>query len=93
MNFAVTFLSPILFNNLKYWIFLIFAASNSFAGVWTWLYSPETGGRSFEENVRFFEDASEHKTWRVHKINDKEFVSMPKEKGEEGGERQPLLDN
>jgi hypothetical protein len=37
MNFAVTFLSPILFNNLDYWIFLVFAATNSIAGVWTWV--------------------------------------------------------
>lgn len=36
-NFAVTFLSPILFNNLKYWIFLIFAGSNALAGLWTWV--------------------------------------------------------
>ena len=36
-NFAVTFLSPILFNNLYYWIFLVFAITNAFAGVWTWV--------------------------------------------------------
>ena len=36
-NFAVTFLSPIFFNNLKYWIFLIFAGTNAFAGIWTWV--------------------------------------------------------
>lgn len=38
-NFAVTFLSPLLFNSLNYWIFLIFAATNVFAGVWTWVCS------------------------------------------------------
>lgn len=37
MNFAVTFLSPLLFNNLNYWIFLIFAGTNTFAGIWTWV--------------------------------------------------------
>ena len=36
-NFAVTFLSPILFNNLDYWIFLVFAITNAFAGIWTWV--------------------------------------------------------
>ena len=38
-NFAITFLTPILFNNLSYWIFLIFAFTNAFAGWWTWVSS------------------------------------------------------
>lgn len=36
-NFAVTLLTPIGFNNLDYWLFLIFAATNLFAGWWTWV--------------------------------------------------------
>ena len=36
-NFAVTLLTPIVFNNLKYWLFLIFAATNAFAMWWTWV--------------------------------------------------------
>lgn len=36
-NFAVTLLTPIGFNNLKYWLFLVFAATNLFAGWWTWV--------------------------------------------------------
>ena len=36
-NFAVTLLSPIGFNNLKYWLLLIFAGTNLFAGLWTWV--------------------------------------------------------
>lgn len=67
-NFAVTLLSPLLFNNLAFWIFLIFAATNLFAGVWTWLYLPESGGRSFEDNQQFFEDAKEEGSWRVSKV-------------------------
>ena len=38
-NFAVTLLTPIGFNNLKYWLFLVFAATNTFAGWWTWVSS------------------------------------------------------
>lgn len=34
-NFAVTLLTPIVFNNLRYWLFLVFAATNLFAGWWT----------------------------------------------------------
>ena len=36
-NFAVTLLTPIGFNNLSYWLFLVFAATNLFAGWWTWV--------------------------------------------------------
>lgn len=55
-------------------------------------YSPETGGRSFEDNQAFFEDAKEHSTWTVRKINNGEFTHMPNEKAEdEEGESAPLL--
>lgn len=36
-NFAVTLLTPIVFNNLNYWLFLVFAVTNLFAGWWTWV--------------------------------------------------------
>ena len=36
-NFAVTLLTPIGFNNLSYWLFLVFAVTNGFAGWWTWV--------------------------------------------------------
>jgi MFS family permease len=36
-NFAVTLLTPIGFNNLDYWLFLIFSVTNGFAGWWTWV--------------------------------------------------------
>lgn len=72
-NFAVTLLTPILFNSLKYWLFLVFAATNLFAGAWTYLYQPESGGRSFEENQEFFEAAKEEGTWNVNKVLKGEF--------------------
>jgi len=94
-NFAVTLLTPIGFNNLKYWLFLVFAATNTFAGLWTWAYSPETGGRSFEENQEFFDSAKEDRTWIVRKVDGGKFETMPKKEsdGEEAGsgERSPLL--
>ena len=113
-NFAVTLLTPIGFNNLNYWLFLVFAVTNFFAAWWTWVcpnlsyetlsikpfsnilqtYSPETGGRSFEENQAFFEDAKDHNTWRVGKICKGDYKRMPKnEKGGEDGESAPLLGN
>ena len=54
-------------------------------------YSPETGGRTFEENVQFFNDAKEHNTWRVHKINRGEFKKMPKGEKDIPDENVPLL--
>ena len=36
-NFAVTLLTPIGFNNLSYWLFLVFAGTNFFAMWWTWV--------------------------------------------------------
>jgi hypothetical protein len=76
-NFAITLLTPIIFNNLNYWIFLIFAATNAFAGLWTYVYLPETGNRSFEDNQEFFELAREANTWRVGKVNGGAYLRMP----------------
>lgn len=36
-NFAVTLLTPILFNNLKFWFFLVLAITNLFAAWWTFV--------------------------------------------------------
>lgn len=91
-NFAVTLLTPIMFNNLSYWLFLVFAATNAFAGAWTYLYCPESGGRSFEENQKFFKEAKEAGTWRVSKVCKGEFKRMPYPNSEDDqSERAPLL--
>lgn len=91
-NFVVTLITPILFNNLKYWFFLVLAFTNTFAGVWTWLYCPESGGRSFEENQGFFEEAKEAGTWRVGAVKKGEYKKMPyPAKEDEEGESAPLL--
>ncbi|KAF2753445.1 general substrate transporter [Pseudovirgaria hyperparasitica] len=89
-NFAVTLTTPIMFNNLKYWLFLVFAATNAFAGIWTYLYLPESGGRSFEENQKYFDDAKEQGTWRVSKIENGVYRRLPYG-GDLEGERTPLL--
>lgn len=91
-NFAVTLLTPIGFNNLEYFLLLVFAATNSIAWVLTYLYCPETGNRTFEENQEFFTAAGEKGTWRVAKVDGGEYRSLPKG-GDEGveGETSPLL--
>lgn len=76
-NFAVTFLTPLGFNYLKYWLFVVFAATNVFAGWWTWRFSPETGGRSFEENQEFFVTAKAEGSWVVKKVDGGKFQRMP----------------
>ncbi|RDW91309.1 putative major myo-inositol transporter iolT [Coleophoma crateriformis] len=88
-NFTVTLLAPIGFNNLKYWLFLVFAATNTFAGWWTWKYSPESGGRSFEENQEFFISAVNDKSWSVKKVDGGKFLRMPG--NDIDTEREPLL--
>lgn len=91
-NFAVTLLSPILFNNLEYWIFIIFAATNGIAGLWTFLYLPESGGRSFEDNQQFFEDAKEEGTWRVSKVAGGQYKKLAYGGTvQDDGEIEPLL--
>lgn len=91
-NFAITLLTPIMFNTLKYWIFLVFTGTNLVAGLWTYLYIPESGGRSFEENQKFFEDANDEKSWRVGKVAKGEYKHLPYPKPDgESGETQPLL--
>ena len=42
-NFAVTLLTPIGFNNLNYWLFLVFAFTNLFAAWWTWVRLQTSG--------------------------------------------------
>lgn len=96
-NFAITFLTPVMFNNLSYFIFLVFACTNLVAGVWTWIYLPESGGRSFEDNQQFFTDAKEAGTWRVGKVSGGEYKVFkypnPKDGNDElvDSERVPLL--
>ncbi|KAI9725721.1 MAG: hypothetical protein M1828_002604 [Chrysothrix sp. TS-e1954] len=95
-NFGVTFITPVLFNNLSFWIFLVFALTNSFAGLWTYVYQPETGGRSFEENQVFFEEAKKAGSWRVSKVRDGAYRYLPGKKKDDDendlvGERAPLL--
>ena len=90
-NFAVTLLTPIGFNNLKYWLFLVFAGTNAYAGWWTWVYSPETGGRSFEENQEFFRAAKEEDSWAVREVDGGKFKTMPSKEDEERSEERSLL--
>ena len=94
-NFAITFLTPVLFNNLDYYIFLVFAGTNAFAGMWTYVYLPETGGRTFDENMEFFKEAAEQGTWRVSKVGKGEWKKMvypdPEGEGNVDAERVPLL--
>ncbi|KAF2422080.1 general substrate transporter [Tothia fuscella] len=89
-NFAVTLLTPVIFNNLNYYLFIIFAATNAFAGIWTWLYLPETGNRSFEENQEFFEAAADERSWMVRKVKGGKYLKMPYNGGGDA-ERTPLL--
>ncbi|OTB04740.1 hypothetical protein M426DRAFT_320603 [Hypoxylon sp. CI-4A] len=92
-NFLVTLLTPIGFNHLKYWLFLVFVVTNILAGLLTWLFSPETGGRSFEENQTFFISAREEGYWMVKKVAGGKFLTMPpKENDAENAEEERAKD-
>ena len=54
------------------------------------MYQPETGGRSFEENQRFFKEAKKEGSWAVKCVKDGQWLSMPLP-NDESGEREPLL--
>ncbi|KIX94983.1 uncharacterized protein Z520_09293 [Fonsecaea multimorphosa CBS 102226] len=83
-NFAVTLLTPIGFDHLEYYLFLVFAATNAFAGLWTYLYCPESGNRTFEENQEFFKAAAaETGSWVVSRVVDGEFKVLPQKEVEE----------
>jgi MFS family permease len=88
-NFTITLLTPIGFNNLEYYLFLVFAVTNAFAGVWTYLYCPESGHRTFEENQDFFKEAVEKGSWIVSRVRDGEFKVLPDAEGE-GDEEQEI---
>ncbi|KAK9799939.1 putative Major facilitator superfamily (MFS) profile domain-containing protein [Seiridium cardinale] len=95
-NFAITFLTPIMFNNLAYYIYLVFACTNAAAGIWTYFYLPESGNRSFEDNVQFFTEARKVGSWSVSHIKNGEWKSMPYgdvllDGSDEARERAPLL--
>ena len=56
------------------------------------LCSPETGGRSFEENALFFVVAKEQETWQVRKVNHGDFCHMPRDAEEKADDEEtPLL--
>jgi hypothetical protein len=94
-NFAVTLLTPIGFNNLKYWLFAVFCVTNVFAGWWTKKYLPESGSRTFEENQEFFQEAEEKGAWSVKKVKEGRWLHLPDQedgdskKGDD--ESEPLL--
>jgi len=77
---------------MGYALFAVFAGTNCFAGAWTYVYMPETGGRSFDENLEFFEKAKEVGCWRVGAVEGGRWRVMPYSKPGGGeGESQPLL--
>ena len=90
-NFAVTLLTPIGFNNLTYWLFLVFCVTNAFSGWWTWMYCLESGHRTFEENQEFFQEADEKGSWTVRRVKGGEWLRLPGDTGKEDGESEPLL--
>lgn len=89
-DIAVTLLTPLGFNRLEFVLLLVFAATNALAGILTYLFVPESGWRTFEENQEFFRRAAEEGSWRVKRAADGVFGDLPhvKDDGERGQQRQ-----
>jgi hypothetical protein len=70
--------------------------TNTVAGVWTYFYLPETGNRSFDENILFFQEAQAIGSWLVSRVGNGEWKNMPYgvvllDGSEEAREQEPLL--
>lgn len=90
-NFAITLLTPITFNNLNYYLFLVFAATNAISWLWTRIYLHESGNSSFEENQEFFEEAKNVGSWKVNKVRGGKWLRMPYGQSKKMAEEEPLL--
>lgn len=55
------------------------------------MYCPESGGRAFEENQDFFDEAAEKGNWGVRKVKKGEWLHMPDPEKNQDGESAPLL--
>uniref|UniRef100_A0A060T5U5 ARAD1B10296p n=1 Tax=Blastobotrys adeninivorans TaxID=409370 RepID=A0A060T5U5_BLAAD len=69
-NFLVVMITPIAFHNIKYYTYTIFAVINALIFVATYIFFPETKGRSLEEMDKIFEQSNPKTPWDVVKIAD-----------------------
>ncbi|KAG7908130.1 hypothetical protein KL906_003547 [Ogataea polymorpha] len=67
-NFMVVMITPIAFNNIKCYTYLIFCAINFLMIFVVYFLYPETKGRSLEEIDLFFEKSNPWKPWDVVRI-------------------------
>lgn len=64
-NFLVVMITPIAFYNIKHFTYTIFCAINACIFVATYIFFPETQGRSLEEIDKIFENANPKTPWDV----------------------------
>jgi sugar porter (SP) family MFS transporter len=67
-NFMVVLVTPIAFTQIKYFTYTVFAVLNMLILVATWIFYPETAGRSLEEVDKIFEQSNPRTPWDVVKI-------------------------
>lgn len=71
-NFAVVMLTPILFERIAHYTYLVFAIINCLIFVATYFFLPETAGRSLEEIDEIFAKSNSRTPWDVVWIAAKE---------------------
>jgi hypothetical protein len=67
-NFMVVMITPVSFTNIKYYTYTVFCALNLLILVATYIFYPETAGRSLEEIDHIFERSNPRTPWDVVKI-------------------------
>ena len=50
---------------------------NTFTGLWTYLYCPESGPRTFEGGQEFFREAWVEKSWVISRIGAGKLKTLP----------------
>ncbi|ANB14700.1 glucose-inactivated glycerol proton symporter STL1 [Sugiyamaella lignohabitans] len=64
----VVMITPVAFANINYYTYTVFAALNLLILVATYIFYPETAGRSLEEIDKIFEKSNPRTPWDVVKI-------------------------
>jgi sugar porter (SP) family MFS transporter len=67
-NFMVVMITPVGFDNIDYYTYTVFAVLNALIFVATYIFYPETAGRSLEEIDKIFEKSDPKTPWDVVKI-------------------------
>ncbi|CAI5760362.1 unnamed protein product [Candida verbasci] len=70
-NFMVVMVTPIMFGNIQYYTYCVFACINFLMGITAYIFYPETRGRTLEEIDFIFNQCPVNQPWKVVAIEKK----------------------